>query len=52
MSQYPHRTIIVPAAFQWLAQALCEAAAEGDGLGHGVYATDPLRLVVTAFEVN
>ncbi len=24
----------------------------GDGLGHGVYATDPLRLVVTAFEVN
>jgi len=30
MSEYTHRTIIVPAAFQGLAQALCEAAAEGD----------------------
>lgn len=29
MSTYTHRTIIVPAAFQQLAQALCEAAAEG-----------------------
>ena len=24
----------------------------GDGLGHGVYATGPLRLVVTGFEVR
>ena len=38
MSQYPHRTIIVPAAFQQLAQALCEAAAEG-GAGKGMFTT-------------
>ena len=24
----------------------------GDGLGHGVYATGPLRIVVTGFEVR
>ena len=30
MSTYTHRTIVVPAAFQQLAQALCAAAAEGD----------------------
>ena len=30
MSEYTHRNIIVPAAFQQLAQGLCEAAAEGD----------------------
>ena len=38
MSQYTHRTIIVPAAFQALAQALCEAAAEGDA-GKGMFTT-------------
>ena len=38
MSEYTHRTIIVPAAFQALAQALCEAAAEGDA-GQGMYTT-------------
>lgn len=35
---YTHRTIIVPAAFQALAQALCEAAAEGDA-GKGMFTT-------------
>lgn len=35
---YTHRTIIVPAAFQQLAQALCEAAAEGDA-GKGMFTT-------------
>ena len=38
MSEYTHRTIIVPAAFQQLAQALCEAAAEGDA-GKGMFTT-------------
>ena len=38
MSEYTHRTIIVPAAFQQLAQALCEAAAEG-GAGKGMFTT-------------
>ena len=38
MSTYTHRTIIVPAAFQQLAQALCEAAAEGDA-GAGRFTT-------------
>lgn len=38
MSTYIHRTIIVPAAFQQLAQALCEAAAEGDA-GKGMFTT-------------
>ena len=38
MSEYTHRTIIVPAAFQALAQALCEAAAEGDA-GKGMFTT-------------
>lgn len=38
MSQYTHRTIIVPAAFQQLAQGLCEAAAEGDA-GKGMFET-------------
>ena len=38
MSTYTHRTIIVPAAFQQLAQALCEAAAEGDA-GRGMFTT-------------
>ena len=38
MSQYTHRTIIVPAAFQQLAQGLCEAAAEGDA-GAGMFTT-------------
>ena len=38
MSQYTHRTIIVPAAFQQLAQALCEAAADGDA-GKGMFTT-------------
>lgn len=36
MSEYTHRTIIVPAAFQSLAQALCEAAADGDA-GKGMF---------------
>lgn len=35
---YTHRVIIVPAAFQQLAQGLCEAAAEGDA-GKGMFAT-------------
>ena len=35
---YQHRTIILPAAFQALAQALCEAAAEGDA-GAGMFTT-------------
>ena len=35
---YTNRTIIVPAAFQQLAQALCEAAAEGDA-GKGMFTT-------------
>ena len=35
---YQHRTIIVPAAFQQLAQGLCEAAAEGDA-GKGMFTT-------------
>lgn len=38
MSTYTHRTMIVPAAFQQLAQALCEAAAEGDA-GKGMFTT-------------
>lgn len=33
---YTHRTIIVPASFQQLAQGLCEAAAEGDA-GKGMF---------------
>ncbi len=37
MTQYTHRTIIVPAAFQQLAQGLC-AAAEGDA-GKGMLTT-------------
>ena len=35
---YTHRNIIVPAAFQQLAQGLCEAAAEGDA-GAGMFTT-------------
>ena len=35
---YTHRTIILPAAFQQLAQGLCEAAAEGDA-GKGMFTT-------------
>jgi len=38
MSEYTHRTMIVPAAFQQLAQGLCEAAAEGDA-GKGMFTT-------------
>ena len=38
MTQYTHRTIIVPAAFQQLAQGLCAAAAEGDA-GKGMLTT-------------
>lgn len=38
MSTYTHRTIIVPAAFQQLAQGLCEAAADGDA-GKGMFTT-------------
>ena len=38
MSTYTHRTIIVPAAFQQLAQALCAEAAEGDA-GKGMFTT-------------
>ena len=38
MSQYTHRTIIVPAALQQLAQGLCAAAAEGDA-GKGMFTT-------------
>ena len=35
---YTHRTIIVPAASQALAQGLCEAIAEGDA-GRGMFTT-------------
>lgn len=35
---YATRTLIVPAAFQQLAQGLCEAAAEGDA-GKGMFTT-------------
>ena len=38
MSTYTHRTIIVPAQFQQLAQGLCAAAAEGDA-GQGMFTT-------------
>ena len=38
MSEYTHRTIIVPAQFQQLAQGLCAAAAEGDA-GKGMFTT-------------
>ena len=38
MTSWIHRTIIVPAAFQQIAQALCEAAAEG-GAGKGMFTT-------------
>ena len=38
MNEYTHRTIIVPAAFQSLAQGLCEAAADGDA-GKGMFTT-------------
>ena len=38
MATWTHRTMIVPAAFQQLAQALCEAAAEGDA-GKGMFTT-------------
>ena len=38
MTTYTHRTIIVPAQFQQLAQALCKAAAEGDA-GQGMFTT-------------
>ena len=35
---YTHRVIIVPAAYQQLAQGLCEAIAEGDA-GKGMFTT-------------
>ena len=35
---YTHRVIIVPVAFQQLAQGLCEAIAEGDA-GRGMFTT-------------
>ena len=38
MATWIHSTIIVPAAFQQLAQALCAAAAEGDA-GKGMFTT-------------
>ena len=38
MTTWTYRTIIVPAAFQQLAQALCKAAAEGDA-GQGMFTT-------------
>ena len=38
MSTYTHRTIIVPAAFQALAQVLCCSFAEGDA-GAGMFTT-------------
>ena len=38
MPNWAHRTIIAPAAFQQLAQALCEAAAEGVA-GEGMFTT-------------
>ena len=38
MTTWTYRTIIVPAAFQQLAQALCAAAAEGDA-GAGMFTT-------------
>ena len=38
MTSWTHRTIIVPAAFQQLAQGLCAAAAEGDA-GAGMFTT-------------
>ena len=38
MSELIHRVLIVPAAFQTLAQGLCEAMAEGDA-GKGMFAT-------------
>ena len=38
MSQYTHRTIIVPAQFQQLAQGLCAVAAGGDA-GAGMFTT-------------
>jgi len=38
MPNWAHRTIIAPAAFQQLAQALCEAAAEG-AAGEGMFTT-------------
>ena len=38
MATWTHRTIIVPAAFQQLAQGLCEAASEGDA-GKGMFTT-------------
>ena len=38
MTQYTHRAMIVPAAFQTLAQGLCEAMAEGDA-GKGMFTT-------------
>lgn len=38
MSELIHRAMIVPAAFQTLAQSLCEFAAEGDA-GRGMFTT-------------
>ena len=38
MSELIHRVLIVPAAFQTLAQGLCEAMAEGDA-GKGMFTT-------------
>ncbi len=38
MSELSHRVLIVPAAFQTLAQGLCEAMAEGDA-GKGMFTT-------------
>ena len=38
MATWTHRTIIVPAAFQQLAQGLCAAAAEGDA-GKSMFTT-------------
>ena len=35
---YTHRTILVPAGYQQMAQALCAAAAEGDA-GEGMFTT-------------
>ena len=54
MSTYTHRTIIVPAAFQSLAQALCEAAAEGDAgkgmltMGLSADGTEPATHYISA----
>ena len=58
MTDYKNRTMIVPAAYQQLAQELCAAAAEGDA-GKGMFTTplsqtgsEPASFYISAGEID